>query len=74
MASACCMMQKRLADAEDRYEAQWANYSEAKVLRWQAEDALHWLHVKMAGNVVQMERAPRFETLPVSMCPFLLRV
>ena len=65
-------MQEHLAGTEESYEDGWAKYREAKVLQWQAEDDLEWLHVKTAGNAVKMERAPRFETLPVSMCLFLL--
>lgn len=67
-------MQKHLAVAEECQEARWAKYNEAKVLQWQAENDLDWLHVKTAGNVVKTERACRFEALPVSMCLFLLHI
>lgn len=67
-------MQEHLAAAEESHEDGWAKYREAKVLQWQAEDDLEWLHVKTAGNAVKMERAPRFEALPVSMCLFLLHI
>ncbi len=62
-------MQKRVAEAEDGYEAHWAKYTEAKAQQWQAEDALVNLHIKIGGNAMQIRRAPGFEELSVSTRP-----